>query len=640
MSDDRSDITGISSLDPNVAMKAKQIQKMPPQQAIQFLLSNGVDSRMASMVMKNMMLKKSASSQAPQQKPGQPPPTTVAQDIDNHINQVAQQHASGSSQGLGGLPVSDNLFKGDAEGMAGGGIVHFDDGGYAGGPPLGAPGETSPLDTGAMQQYVISQNMANQQAQAQAQQAAQAQQQYSQAGINMAHGGRVKHFDGGGLASFSPQDIQAAQMMAQSQAQSDNSVQGVPWGPQTPPPDPQTGLQAWLGQQQANPNAVQGVAPPAVRAAQAMQGTAQGQNPLQDQSPYPMGPQAGAQPPRSPTGPPQSPQQSPQGPAQGQGGINMRASGAGGGPGMGGLNDISQVQKDAMAQASPNAPQNTFDAILQRNTKAAQEQGIGAASQSYLQDLEGQKAQIATLASQGKWQALAQAGFAMASAATNNPHGGFLGALAVGGATGAKEYGQALAQYHTQMADVEKQGYLVQQSQEAMKWDLNKTSQKEYQDNVDRYDKLVTSMTDSQYKALSVLVGKEQVAAMRESAQAMRETPQMQAWNAIQNAKTPEAREQAIQNWKDFGGNSAQVQSTNARVAGSEANAEARVQMQRDKLNTDISKDFTVRSTYQKALKGDPVSIQMINTSYPGVLGAGAAPAAGGLPPGWSVTPR
>ena len=109
---------GITAADPEVSMAEKSVENMPPDMAIQKLLGMG-NPKLAGLIIKNRMLK-----QAAQQKPVQQPQGTVA----DHINDAVQQHAVEQQRqaGIAGLPNS--MF---AQGMRGGGIVTFDDGGQA-----------------------------------------------------------------------------------------------------------------------------------------------------------------------------------------------------------------------------------------------------------------------------------------------------------------------------------------------------------------------------------------------------------------------------------------------------------------------------------------------------------------------------
>ena len=60
--------------------------------------------------------------------------------------------------------------------------------------------------------------------------------------------------------------------------------------------------------------------------------------------------------------------------------------------------------------------------------------------------------------------ALIQMGLGMAHAATENPHGGFLGALAVGGQEGAKAYQENIEKYRDLNMKAMESRYQVQES--------------------------------------------------------------------------------------------------------------------------------------------------------------------------------
>lgn len=636
-----SDITGLQSLDPNIALKARQIQGMPPDKAIQFLLQNGVSSQVAGMVMKNMLMKKAAAAQGQQA----PPPKTVSQELDDKVNNLAAQHSRG--QGLAGLPVNSDMFNDQPQGMAGGGIVAFDDGGYISGPAMGAPGNISPTDLGAMQQYQIAQAMATQQQQAQAQQAAQAQAQASQSGLQGLAGGGIVAFDEGGV-SFDPNTLFAAQKM--NVANPDMSGVDIEAGGEhgTENDRNQMRLQQWLDSRGGS----LGVAP---LAAQAAQGPAQGGTAPNAPAPnQPVdfaksmgipGPQAAQAP--KPLGPPLGGMTPNQG---GSASVGMRSGPAGLGP-LQGMMDKQQAQ---LAQQNPNLPQNTAQGILARNQQMAESQGIGAAAQNHLAELDGQKQDLKSLAQQGKWMALVQAGFAMTTAATQNPHGGFLGALAVGGQKGAEEYGKTLAQYHTQLMNIQNQAYQVAQSQENLKYDMSKQAQQEHEKLQDRYDRSVVQMDDTQYKATALVWGRENAALMaRAQAQSGYKGTGADMIMREYLIKNPKASEQDVLDF--YGKLQAQtgaVQGAGIRADASQAaaaaNNQTKLQEARQRLYSNpnyiiLQQQATrpVDPNDQQAVQRQAIAKQ--NLAHMEAQEAGLpvqGPAQGALPPGWSVTPR
>lgn len=632
------DITGLQSLDPNIALKAKQIQNMPPDKAISFLLQNGVSSQVAGMVMKNMMMKKAAAAQG---QPGQsaPPPKTVSQELDDKVNSLGQQHARG--QGLAGLPVNSDMFSGDQpQGMAGGGIVAFDDGGYISGPAEGAPGNISPTDYGAMQQYQIAQAMASQQQQAQAQQAAQAQQQASQAGISGLARGGVVAFDSGGDISQDPEN--------------------PTYNPLPPSESNAHKLFTGFDRMISNAGGVHDIPAPmdqpgvAPLAAQAPQGPAQGGSAPGAPAPTPPvnfaqsmgipGPQA-TQPPKPP-GPPQPSMAPNQGASAG---MSMRSSGPGG---MGPLTGMMQRQQAQLAQQDPEAQGNTAEGILARNTQMASDQGIGAAAQNHLQELEGQKEDIKNMAQQGKWMSLVQAGFAMTTAATQNPHGGFLGALAVGGQKGAEEYGKTIAQYHAQLANVQNQAYQVAQSQENLKYDMSKQAQQEHEKLQDRYDRSLVQMDDTQYKATALVWGRENAAmTARATAQSgYKGTGADMLMRDFLQQNPTATQQEKLDYFKNIQQNTAGVQGAGIRADASQANSTANNQTKLQEARQRLYSNPNYLMLQQQATRAvDPndqaaVQRQTIakqNLAHMESQEAGIAspgPAQGGLPPGWSVT--
>lgn len=499
-----SDITGLASLDPSVAAKAKQIQNMPPDKAIQFLLSSGVDSRVAGMVMKNMLLKKAAAAQ------GQPapPPKTVSQELDDKVNNIAASHPR--TQGIAGLSVPDQMFNSDQQpGMAAGGIVAFDDGGYISGPSQGTPGQGNPTDLAAIQQYNLYQQMQAQQA---AQQAAQSQQMQQ----GMAGGGIVAFAQGGGPLDPDDPDYRPSTYQHVSNASKlfsgfNNMVDSA--GGIEPSYEPSdrgvAPLAAQARYQGPNAPAVQGpnpgVGPMAQGApgslAERMMGGAPNQQQPGDQA------RALMQPPPAQAPPKPMPVPNLGG---GNGGMGGGASGSGQMPG-----DFDRAEKLAKDNAAAqqkvvdeNKPQD-YNAMFQQREKEAATLGIGEAAKNHLAEIDQQKDNLKQLASQNKWLALSQAGFAMATAATNNPHGGFLGALAVGGQKGAQEFGKALADYHTGMMQLQDQGYKVQEAQEALKYDMSKDTHKDYDNQMARWERLQGTVFQANDRIVATVAGKE-----------------------------------------------------------------------------------------------------------------------------------
>jgi hypothetical protein len=114
-------VNGLAALHPEYSRASQAIESMPPDKAIEYLLSKGVDANTAGLVMKNRLLKKAAAQQ------GQAPQRTAAQEIDDAVNSLAAHNAR--QGGIANLPVPDTMFNQPTKGMAGGGIVAFDEGG-------------------------------------------------------------------------------------------------------------------------------------------------------------------------------------------------------------------------------------------------------------------------------------------------------------------------------------------------------------------------------------------------------------------------------------------------------------------------------------------------------------------------------
>jgi hypothetical protein len=569
-----SDITGLQSLDPAVSLKAKQIEKMPPDQAINFLLSNGVDARTAGLVMKNVMLKK----QAQQAKQAQVQPTTVAQDLDSHINSIAA--AKARQAGIGGLPVSSSMFSsGDnPQGMAGGGLVAFDDGG----PVPTSPGVT---DYTADQQAMLAQNMIAQQQNAQAQ--AMAQQV-----PGMAKGG-IAHF-----AGPDGSDVQGASHYAYSW-QDPNSPDYI--GPQ---PQPNASAQGMMSD------------PLFARMLQMQQPYTAGIKPPQPPAPPQPPPQAATPPPPPPPKPAPMPSQQQQAQAATQTRMPSIPQNF--------PNPLADLEAKQQADVDEARPMSE-DQHAQQLIDTAAKQGIGQAAQQHLQELDQRKQVFQQMAQQGKWQALAQAGFAMAQAATTNPHAGFIGALAVGGQKGAEEYGKTLAQYHANMAQLQDAQYQVQQNQEAVKLGLMKQGNDDYKNDVTRYDNLKSRRDATTIKAQEQMYGRE-ITAMTTKAQMasrMQYSPEVAAYqDQVSRGVAPMDALKAVR------GVAPQVQAADVRNQGVVSG---------EGIKWLASPE---RMLMEHQAKNDPTKaaqLQAIDRQY-GVPVTGAP--ASGLPPGWSVTPK
>lgn len=122
---------GVTALDPRVAATEKFIQEkqIPPDKVEEFLLSMGADPKLASLVFKYRRVQEAAKQQ------GQPPTTSVDQEVTNQYAQLKQQERMG--QGVAGM-AAPNLARAPMQGgitgqpmprMAGGGIVAFAKGG-------------------------------------------------------------------------------------------------------------------------------------------------------------------------------------------------------------------------------------------------------------------------------------------------------------------------------------------------------------------------------------------------------------------------------------------------------------------------------------------------------------------------------
>jgi hypothetical protein len=172
------------------------------------------------------------------------------------------------------------------------------------------------------------------------------------------------------------------------------------------------------------------------------------------------------------------------------------------------------AEQDAMLKKyQPDSIRKTYDDL----TSIAKEQGIGTAAEEYKKTLADRQVMTDKLFKQGKWMDLAQAGFAMAEAATQNPHGGFLGALAVGGAAGAKAFTETLKDYREQNAKLADLRYGVAEAQEKMLTDRSHEARTIYDNNVNRWDRMYAQVTDTRMRILGTQMNTIEAQRMREA---------------------------------------------------------------------------------------------------------------------------
>ena len=652
-------MSGLSQLDPAVAQAEEQIekQKLPPDKAVSYLLSKGVDPRLASLVMKYRMLKQSAANQPQKQQP-----TTVSQDLDNQLNAASAQRG----QGISGLPVPNSTFN-----MASGGIIAFDDGGMA---TMG----NDPSDYSAQMQNQFLQNLMSQQNQQQASTIAQ--------GPGMAEGGDVDNYSRGPVSGRNTSDYDSPGGLSDAERnwvrqmrvsygdkkaqdlidtynkntyKSKKDISGYAEGGDVDD-DSETDLQSQTAAiykrqladwQRANAQNYLakgqklGVAPQQVQqnkeggyirkfdgggdTAGDPTGTpGEGfrelidlvrhpnvdprTNEISPNSPFravtrpapgtintaPIQPAASAAPPpppkpSSPVGPGTPPpglfdQQRPMGPnapvpqgappppaQQGAPGgpnnagatasMSARTSSGPNGIPSGMQQELNKDQADAdMARQAVGTVQSHSDDLM----KVYSQQGIGAAAKEHLAYLDQLQGQLSQLQSKGNSMAMIQMGLGMARAATENPHGGFLGALAVGGQEGAKAYQENIEKYRDLNMKAMESRYQVQEAQENIKMNADKEALQSYNNALTRYDNLTARVDAARIRAVELMYSKEmaQVAARATIMGGYKGTPEaMIAANWLM--KNPNASEEELLDFqKKLAANMPTVQSAQARA--------------------------------------------------------------------------
>jgi len=537
-------MSGLNALDPVVAQAEQQIarQKLPPDKAVDYLLSKGVDPRLASLVMKYRTLKQAAGN-APQQAPVK----TVSQDIDEQINTMAAQR----NKGVAGLPVPNNTF-----GMAGGGIIAFDGGGMT------VP--TDPTDMAAMQQQQLYQNIMDQQAQQQSGKAgggivafeeggeadeeslarqqgaisqylmknywrdaagnylAKGRQKQSQMGIApQRKGGKIEHFDEGGVNPYSAAYATDPQFQAPR-------IPNIPVAHASGPIPEDIKYELDMHQTRNTPLTpraqayLAGNAPPQKVPAAGQQNAGVTPPPPSPTGQPPGSPQFGPNQNQIPAGVPSPPPQPAPSP---QPNMEMSMSGR---AGMGMHVPVDPrtgepiVEKEAIAQqqaafeaSAPKSIEENLHTIQALNAS----QGIGTAAKQYMGFLDKFGSEIEGFKKQGNWLALAKAGFAMAEAATINPHGGFIGALAVGGHAGAEAYEENLNKYRDLNMQLQGQKYNVAQSIENLKMGQTNEAMNLFLKQQERHDALQGRMWTAQDNMLSRVL-QRQIASETIAAQA------------------------------------------------------------------------------------------------------------------------
>jgi hypothetical protein len=594
-------MAGITSLDPSVAAAEKSIEKMPPDKAVEFLLAKGVNPRLAGLVMKNRILKQNAQA-------AQPPQQTVAQQIDSQVNAAAAQRG----QGISGLPVPEQMF----EGKACGGVIGYDSGGGV------APVASAPSDY--MSQMVMGMYGGNYPAY-------RPQQPWHDPNAPQpAPPDPSQGMAGGGIVAFAPggpafgadqgnQPVSAspASQMMQAQGLDDpNRPQQIP-APTWAAMQPQERMQAKMAfdQQKAQHD-------------QELQALISGQKPP-DQGAQPLQPGMGAPQPAKPAAPPPAAPPKPA-PAPGPTGAappsSMQQSASTTGPNMGSQQRAEDMAKqqvaDSVARAQALQPKSYEEHVAQIQD-VADSQGIGAAAQMHLQDLAQRKDMITQMAQQGKWAAVAQAGFAMAEAATRNPHGGFLGALAVGGQKGGEMFAQTLKDKREATTQLQDQTYAVQQAQENLKLHYSDKAMDAYDKEMGRYENALSRVDAANSRLVGTVAGRELAQISARSFAAMRNGPTNELQQQMINNKPGSpAYEEAKSKLRDINAASSSVQSTEMRTQSAQ-------QIAHEKL---VSGNSPMAISYQQAvMKGDTAKASQLLKSF--MVSGGGAGSTTGLSP-------
>ena len=445
----------LQALDPSISKAAQSIQGMPPDKALEYLEAYGLPLSTAVAIMQNSALKQHAAQQQ-QMQGAQAQQPSVKDKLAQQVKEAADQHAANEARhgGIADLPVPSTMF-GDSQtpqtvGMARGGIVAFDDGGDVGTPPQGVPVAAWAAMTPAQKQSFIAET-----ARKKAEEDAHMQTQAA-----LVPG--VIQYSANPFANTGPSVNPASFSLLNSGTTTFGDKTGIV--ERTPPAGAGTGQTAPTT---LTPNATTAATAGAVRT--------------------------------TPTSP--SSDYDAQRQAENVLGISNATSVH---PELHStLHNIATKLTDkktasaalntkgtpSVAPIDPNDPDNIFaggdptkiyqnlTANLQKEIKdhdpgdreafikdrISDKNEENKPTQDYLQWLQGQKDNISQRTGQNKWLALSQAGFAMAAAATKNPHGGFLGALAAGGEEGGQSYIKGLSDIRQAETDLVKSQYAARQ---------------------------------------------------------------------------------------------------------------------------------------------------------------------------------
>lgn len=489
--------------DPQYAKAAQAIANMPPAQALQYLTDHNLPPALAVGVLEQAQLKKRATQQQKIQQAQsalQGQPQTTLDSTRSEFKQAMDQYNAdaNNSSGIANLPVPNSMFS-NTPGMKGGGLVSFagDEG------SLVQSQEQADMQPNLAESYYA--NLINQQNAARQQAAMQQAQAAKTPVMAAAKGGKVKKFaDGGPSLGDYAGNINPA--FSEDYPASDQLSYDPRTGVWTrTPAASQPILKNSIFEQglfNIDPTTGQTVLPQVLAAKNSAIQAPQPATSVVPQDTSQMGataPNAGM-PPRPQQGAPQ--------------GFGYDTSIP---KDMQTIMDKEEAERAEQKARLMNPAKHLAD--FQNNLASF---GYKDASADYLKTLDDRKDLIEHYKDTGNSLALANMGFAIAEAATNNPHGGFLGALAAGGKQAGKDFLQAAKEYRDSKEKLADQAYAVQQSKNQYAMTMNK----EYYDNVEkdqaRYDTLTERHYDTVGKVVGIMEGRKNAAAWVAAARASR----------------------------------------------------------------------------------------------------------------------
>jgi len=470
----------LQALDPSISKAAQSIQGMPPDKALEYLEAHGLPLSTAVAILQNSTLKQHAAQQQ-QMQGAQAQQPSVKDKLAQQVKEAADQHAANEARqgGIADLPVPSTMFgnpgASQTVGMARGGIVAFNG------------NENSLVDSLVQGQhyipatadinYPVPDVLTDEQKSQLLQQQADIQQRLA---AHAATGANFATLPGHRFPSLVGNTEKLTSDLANVNARLQNNV---------PTYESQAYASNLFSPPYASPNAA---------------------------SVTPVTP-AGTKPTVSSTPTSNASSADTAGPVSTRGIARARA-------GVPDMDTLPKPMQDMMNQTNSDIEEmkgrlQDPHQFLTNHQNMMASLGYQDATDSYKDELEKRKQQTEEYKKQGNWMGIVQMGLGMATAATQNPHGGFLGALAYGGQEGAKQFMQVAKDYRENINKIADQQFVVQNAKNQWAYTQTKDVEDHVQTQTDKLNSLIERRNDNTFKAISVLEGRrasaEYAAAVR-----------------------------------------------------------------------------------------------------------------------------